>query len=305
MLKYIVIGSIIGLTAIILAAMGIQFVPEGHVGILLTSGKADQNYVPPGLRFVTPFVQEIIFVDTRNIKTDVNIAAASKDLQSVTGTIAVNTKIAPEVAVKLYSTIGLAYQTTVIFPAVQESVKQVTAQFTASELLSKRDVVKTQVLQLVKDRLAKYDIVLLDLSIIDFDFSKSFNEAIEAKVTAAQTYEKALNDEKRIQVEANQTVAKAEGEQRAQIALAEAAKQQSILKAEGDAQSIELNAAAKKNQTILLAQGESQAIELIQEQLKKNPQYIEYIKANKWSGNLPSTLIDSNATSTLMALTPK
>lgn len=304
-LKYIIIGVVALIAISIVALSTAKSVPEGHVGILLTSGSADKQYVPPGLKFITPFYQDVINFNTQNIKTDVDIAAASKDLQAVSGVIAVNTRVMPDVAVKIYSTIGTGYQTTVINPAVQESVKQITAKYTAGELLSKRDIVKNEILQLVKTRLANSDITLLDLSIINFDFSRSFNEAIEAKATEAQLAEKAKNVELRLKIEANQTVAKAEGEQRAAIANANAIKQQQILQAEGEAQSIILKANATKIQKDLAYKAEAEGINLIQEQLKKNPQYIEYIKANKWSGNLPTTLIDSNGTSMLLSVVPQ
>lgn len=304
-IKYAVLGVIAVIAISIVALATAKSVPEGHVGILLTSGKADPSYVPPGLKFVIPFYQDVIYVNTQNIKTDVDIAAASKDLQSVSGTVAVNTRVLPDVAVKIYSTIGAGYQTTVIHPAVQESVKQVTAKYTAGELLSKRDIVKNEILQLVKTRLTTSDIVLLDLSIVNFDFSKGFNEAIEAKVTAAQEAERFKNIETKTKIEANITVAKAEGDQRAAIANAQAIQQQTILEAEGKANATLLAAEAEANKIKLLKQAEAEGIKLVQEELMKNPKYIDYIKANKWSGNLPTTLIDSNGTATLLNLTPQ
>jgi len=51
-----------------------------------------------------------------------------------------------------------------------------------------------------------------DFSIVNFDFSKSFNEAIEAKVTAEQNALASKNKLAQVQYEAQQSVEKAKGE---------------------------------------------------------------------------------------------
>ena len=304
-IKYAVLGVIAVIAISVIAMATAKSVPEGHIGILLTSGKADPNYVPPGLKFVMPFIQDIVMFDVKNIKTNVKVAAASKDLQSVSGSIVVNKMVNPNVPIEVYQKIGLGYQSTVIDPTVQESVKQATAKFTANQLLNNREEVKNQIFVQVKERLIKYNITLIDLSITDMDFSKAVNAAIEGAATESQLVQKAKNIELRLAIEANQTVVKAEGEQRAAIANANALKQQTILEAEGQAEKVRLAAQAEADKIKLLKQAEAEGIKLVQEQLLKNPKYIDYIKANKWSGNLPTTLIDGNGTATLLNLTPQ
>ena len=305
-IKYIVIGVVALIAISVIAMSTAKSVPEGHVGILLTSGKADSQYVPPGLKFVMPFIQDVVLVKTQNIKTIVTVAAASKDLQAVTGTVVVNTVLNPNVAVKVYSSLGLGYQSTIIDPVVQEAAKQATAKFTVNEILNNREDLKTITLQQVKQRLANYNITLADLSITDVDFSAKVNQAIEAAATEKQNVQTAKNAELRIQIEANQTVAKAEGEQRAAIANANAVAQQQVLQAEGEATAIMLKANATKVQKELAYQAEAEGIKLIQEQLAKNPLYIEYLKANQWNGQLPSTLLGTtNQTATLLSVAPK
>jgi hypothetical protein len=75
----------------------------------------------------------------------------------------------------------------------------------------------------------------------------------------------AQNDLRRIQIEAQQNEAQAIGEQKANIARAEGIKQSNVLQAEGEAQ----------------------AITIIDEQLRNNPTYLEWLKATKWDGVLP------------------
>jgi regulator of protease activity HflC (stomatin/prohibitin superfamily) len=150
-------------------------------------------------------------------------------------------------------------------PAIQESVKQVTARFNAEELITKRETVKNQIEEQIKARLAPYNIIVDAISITEFQFSQQFRTAVEAKVEAQQRALQAQNELRRIQIEAQQNEAKAIGEQKANVARAEGIKQSNVLQAEGEAQ----------------------AITIIDQQLRNNPTYLEWLKSTKWDGKLP------------------
>ncbi|MFZ0568184.1 MAG: prohibitin family protein, partial [Nitrososphaeraceae archaeon] len=190
---------------------------------------------------------------------------ASKDLQDVSTQVALNYHVNPDRAQVLYQQLGPDYANRVIVPAIQESVKQVTARFNAEELITKRETVKNQIEEQIKARLGAYNIVVDALSITEFQFSPQFTAAVEAKVEAQQRALQAQNELRRIQIEAQQNEAQAIGEQKANIARAEGIKQSNVLQAEGEAQ----------------------AITIIDEQLKNNPTYLEWLKATKWDGVLP------------------
>ena len=61
-----------------------------------------------------------------------------------------------------------------------------------------------------------YGLLISDLNIVDFDFSESFNDSIERKVTAQQDALAAENKLKQIEFEAQQAVASAKGKAEAQ-----------------------------------------------------------------------------------------
>src|ERR1044072_8490262 len=152
---YLTIGIIV-VTALIIcwvAASTAITVESGFAGVLLTSGSADANYKAPGLHFVIPGYQKVVPINTKILPTEVAVTAASKDLQSVTGTIVVTHRLLPENVVKVYTTVGMSYPTSLIVPTVQESAKQVTAKYTADDLIQQRDKVKNEILQLVSHRL--------------------------------------------------------------------------------------------------------------------------------------------------------
>lgn len=187
-------------------------VHAGERGVLLTFGNPSMVPKSEGLGFKIPIAQKIVKLDIKTQKYEADASAASKDLQTVSTKIAVNYHLVPERTPELYKDIGVSYQDRVIQPAVQEVVKASTAQFTAEELITKRPEVKDRIKELLKERLQERGIVVEDINIINFDFSETFNKAIEAKVTAEQLKLKAVNDLERIKVEKEQTITQAQGQ---------------------------------------------------------------------------------------------
>lgn len=151
--------------------------------------------------------------------------AYSKDIQTVESTIALNYHVKPEAVNKLYQEVGKGYQSRIIDPAIQESVKSATAKFTAQELIEQRPKVKEEIKVELLARLEKYFIVD-EFSIINFSFSNEYENAIEEKQVAQQSALKAKNDLERIKTEAEQRVAEAEAEAKAIQIQAEAITQQ-------------------------------------------------------------------------------
>ncbi|MCH8959549.1 MAG: prohibitin family protein, partial [Proteobacteria bacterium] len=116
----------------------------------------------------------------------------------------------------VYQELGLFFKERIIDPAVQESVKAVSAEYTAEELITKRSEVSDKIRANMTDRLLAFNIVTDGFNIIDFSFSRGFNEAIEAKQTAEQQALKAERDLDRIKIEADQKVVQARAEAESQ-----------------------------------------------------------------------------------------
>lgn len=192
------------------------YVPVGHRGIATRLGGLTGQVREEGLHFRVPLIEGNKNVEVRVQKKEVDASAASKDLQSVSSKIAVNFAIDPTRVVELYRQVGDDYDDRVVAPAIQESVKSVTARFTAEELITKRSEVSDAILAELKTRVGQYGLVASDLNIVDFDFSESFNASIERKVTAQQDALAAENKLKQIEFEADQAVAAAKGKAEAQ-----------------------------------------------------------------------------------------
>jgi prohibitin 2 len=208
----IAVVAVITIVIIIMVVMvGWQTVPVGTRGVLLNFGKADPMPLSPGLHLITPFFQNIETMNTQTQISTTTADAASSDLQDVSTTIAINWHISPADTVTIYSNLGQAYADKVIAPAVQETVKQVAAKFSAAELITQRPIAKNEITSLITTRLANYGIQVEAVSITDFKFSDSFTQAIEAKVTAAQNADRAYNQVLTAKFEAEQAVQTANG----------------------------------------------------------------------------------------------
>ncbi len=207
-------ATVLFLVIIVLSLINGSFfiISPGQRGVLLTFGEADKFARSEGLHFKIPYVQQVIKIDVKTQKYETGASSASKDLQIVSTDIAVNYHLVPESTPKLLTEIGLDYSNRVIQPAVQEVVKATTAQFTAEELITKRPEVKEKIKDLLAERLGIRDIVVEDISITNFDFSASFNNAIEEKVKAEQLKLKAERDLERIKIEKEQKITQAEAE---------------------------------------------------------------------------------------------
>lgn len=216
---------------VVLVIIGLVFfnsvvgtIGAGQRGILLRFGAVTSTIYNEGLYFKLPFVEEVKKMDVKVQKEQTEATSASRDLQAVHAIVALNFHIDPLKVSKIYQEIGIDYSDKLIDPAIQESVKASTAKFTAEELISKREIVRAEMKTLLKEKLQSYGILVDDVNIVNFNFSESFNTAIESKVTAEQDALAAKNKLERIKFEADQKVAEAKGKAEAMRIESEALK---------------------------------------------------------------------------------
>jgi regulator of protease activity HflC (stomatin/prohibitin superfamily) len=234
--------SILGILLIVGIFESFYTVSAGERGVILTFGKPNMQSQGEGLHFKVPIIQHVIIMDVKTQKYVVEKAsAASKDLQTVTTDVTINYVLNPEEVPNIYTTIGKTYQDKVITPAVLEIVKAATAQYTAEELITKRPEVKEKIDTALRERLRQFGITVQAVSITNFDFSPSFNAAIEAKVTAEQNALAAKNKLEQVKYEAQQRIEQSQGEAKA-IEI-----QASAIKSQGGSEYVQLQAINRWN----------------------------------------------------------
>jgi regulator of protease activity HflC (stomatin/prohibitin superfamily) len=200
-------------------------IPAGHRGVVMNFGAVQDTILNEGLHWRTPIVQSVKKMDVQTQRLEVSTLAYSKDIQTVESQIVLNYALKAELTNKLYQEVGSDYESRLIDPAIQESVKSATAKFTAQELIEQRSKVRDEIKTQLFDRLAQYFIVS-EFSITDFSFSDEYEKAVEAKQVAQQSALKAENDLQRVKTEAEQRVAQAMAEAEAIKIQAQAITQQ-------------------------------------------------------------------------------
>ena len=259
----ITILAVIAVIGVVVATSVFVRVPSGYRGVLMTFGKVEDKVLQEGLNYKMPFTQTVVLMNVQIQKAESTESTATKDLQEVSTTVAVNYRLNPSRVNEIYKDLREDYVSRVIKPNIEESLKATTAEYRAEELVTKRAVVKSTFDDILVERLSVFNIDVISVSLTDFQFSASFSAAIEAKVIAEQEALQAKNTLEQIRYEAQQ-----------QIIQAEAAKNATIARAEGDAfaQIIQANATAK-------------SIKLITEQM--TTEYSQYLWLQQWDGQLP------------------
>lgn len=251
-----------------LAASSFVVVDAGYVGVVKRLGAVQPEFLPEGFHFKAPFVDTVQEFDVRLSKAESDAGASSKDLQMVRTKIAVQYSMNAALMPMTLQRIGtrLVVESTLIDPAIMESVKAITAQYTAEQLITKRDEVKNriqaQIDSFLNETLREKELIgsvtIANIAITDFNFSSEFNRAIEEKVRAEQEALKAKNEKLK------------------RVTQAEAAAAEKTLAADAMAYEIEVQSKARAD-----------AIEREAKALKDNPQLIQLRIAEKWNGVLP------------------
>lgn len=240
-LKQWMYGGLIAIFFLVFISGSFYIIRAGERGVLLTFGDPDMTPKTEGLHFKIPIVQTIVKMDIKTQKYEADLTAASKDLQDVNTKIAINYHLVGESVPKIYKEIGLDYASRVIQPLEQETNKATASQFTAEELITKRNQVREEMLKQLREKLAPKGIVVEEVSIINFKFSESFSKAIEEKVTAEQQALTAKNKLEQIKYEAQQRITTATAE-------AEAIKiQAQAIQSQGGKDYVQLQAIGKWN----------------------------------------------------------
>lgn len=207
--KKTITGAIVFLVVIGFMS-GVRQVGTGQLAVVTRYGKVSDRELGEGLHLVVPYgVDKIVRYDVKVQKEETEASAASKDLQDVTATLALNYHLEAVRVKEIHQRVGPLFGLKLIDPAVQEVFKATTARYSAAELITNRSEVKNEAFKGVKERLEKYGIIVDDLSIVNFKFSAAFAKAIEEKQVAQQNAERSRFNLEAAQVDAQAQQAQA------------------------------------------------------------------------------------------------
>ena len=243
--KYMWIPLVAG---ILLCALLIMFgcmvtVDTGHTGVVTTFGRVEDKTFDSGFHLKMPW-QSVKEMDNRVQKATIDLSCFSKDIQEVTVVYTLNYQISKANAQDIYRSIGKDYYGTVVTPNISESVKTITAQYKADELIEGRATLANRIEELLKDSLKRYNIEVVSTAIEDMDFTDEFTNAVEAKQVAEQNKLRAITEQEQKTIEAQQAAARAK------------------IQADADAEVAEINANANATVAVIQANADKEVAEI-------------------------------------------
>lgn len=184
----VILGLILGVIIIIfvIACSSIATVPTGYVGVKTRFGKVQETVIQEGLNLKVPFIEKIVKMDCRTKKIEKASEGSTKDMQTVSISIAVNYNVNKDSANLLYKEVGTDYEDIIINPASLESIKSTMAQFTAEELITKRSEVSDLIQETLSNKIVDKGFTITEFNIINIDFSEQYDKAIEEKAVKQQ-----------------------------------------------------------------------------------------------------------------------
>lgn len=210
--KYVLLAIIV-IFLIITFFNSFKTIPTGFVGVKTRFGQVQDTMLNEGLNLKVPFIEKIVLMDCRTQKTEYTMEASSKDLQKISNfKIAINYNITSDTANKLYRSVGVDYKSIIVEPAIQEAMKATVANYTAEELITKRNEVSEFALDKLSPKLQENGITLTSLNILDLSFSKEFDTAVEQKQIVEQETQKAQYELEKAKVENQKKIENAQAD---------------------------------------------------------------------------------------------
>ena len=222
------IAGILLVGALLLGLNCFVVINPGEAGVVSILGKATDGALLEGFHLRPPLISKVDVYDVTVQKFEVPAQSATKDLQDLNASFAINFRLDPEKIVEVRRTQGTLENivSKIIAPQTQEAFKTAAALRTAEQSITQRSELKRDFDTALKDRLSKYDVIVLDTSVVNIRFSTDFAKAVEEKQVAEQRAQRAVYVAQEAEQQAQADINRAQGRAEAQRLLAETLKAQ-------------------------------------------------------------------------------
>jgi len=282
---------VIGVIALVLstASAGLVFISPQERGVVITAispGYREQA-LQPGLRWVVPFVENVVVYPVSKqtytmsvaplegqIQGDDSIAARTSDGQEIFIDASVLYAIDPAKVVQVHITWQNRYTDDLVRPAARGVIRDAVSQFRVEEVVtSKRFEMVQQIREAMSTKLQENGLLMVDFIMRNITFSPEYASSVEQKQIAEQQAQQA-----KFVVESKRQ----EAEQARQTA--QGAADAVVIRAKGDAES-----------RLIQAEAEAKALLLIADALRDNPELITYQYVTRLAPGVQVMLVPNNA----------
>lgn len=287
-----ILAGVAGVGGFILLLSSSYIVDEGRVAVITHMGKASHQEKPAGLQFKAPFITGVREFDVRERALTGELNGATSNQLPTSISFSVNWRPDPDQVMAIFIDYGGPdeFAANTIRPRLQQSLKSTIGKFTGEDLIRKREEVAAAMLEDTRRVLQTYPAIITSVQLENFTLPERYMEAaLQVEEQRETTKRERLKLEQQA-LQAQQSVQTAKAE-------AEAARQ----RADGEAYAITTTAKADSEATRLRAEAEADGISAIEAALAQNPLLVEYERAKRWDGQMPTTLL-GNSPDVLMPL---
>lgn len=300
-----IVLAIVMVVGIALAAMCLERVPTGHVGVVYNmNGGVDGEVLTQGWHMVSPTKKVTTYsigieqsyltaANKGDSKNDESFSTPTADGKSLTVDLEFSYRF-DEVCItntftRFKGQSGEDVKNTFIKPKMIAWTQEVTAKYPVTDVFGdKRQELNEALDVYLKEKFVPYGIIIDTVNFTNIATDEETQAAIQKKVTAQQEMELAEIESK---------TAKIQAEKDKEVALIAAQKDKE--KAEIEAEMLKIEAEGKAQAEMIAAEAQAEANRKIAASL--TPELIEKIKYEQWNGELPTVQGD---TATIVDITP-
>lgn len=261
--------------AVVLTGLdGVFTIDEGYRGVLLRMGKVN-GVVDSGLHFKVPLVDKVERISTRNTAFTMATSAYTRDQQTASLKLSLRYQVPHGNVGELYSKYKTIpdMESKLLARVLTSQIKNVVGQYAAQNAVQNREELIFKIQSNMENVLKDEPVELLGFQLEDIEFSKSYEDSIEARMRAEVDVE---------------------------------TKRQVLEKERIDAEIVKVQAEAKAKAEFIRAEAEAKAIletgrasaKVIEERanaLGKNPSIIQLMAVERWQGYLPTAMLPNSS----------
>lgn len=274
----IILGVIIFVFGISTVFGSFYTVDTSERAVVLRNG-AFVKVATEGLNYKLPFIDSAIYVSNaqRTVRWDSadghnpTMEGYSQDQQPAMLSVSVTYHIPPEESQAFYQHYQGSYDNLegrLISRIVPTEVKTTFGKYTSISVIQDRTKFNQDILEAVRSAI-KGPVVIDSVQAENIAFSDGYRKSVEQAMQARVEVQRLEQQKRQQQIQAEIVVINAKAQADSQLEVAK----------------------AQANATKLAGEAEAYAIKVKSDSLQQNPNLIELTKAEKWNGQLPSTMV--------------
>jgi prohibitin 2 len=200
--------------ALVFMLAACEQIDTGHRGIQTRFGEVDEKLgsIPEGLYFYNPLTTSIIEMDVRVQRLEGTANTYTKDVQQADIKYVVNYRLDPNAAHTIFKTVGKGWAGQLVPQAVEGIMKQVVGHYDAVDLIEHRGKATAEIQAAIAESLKPKFVILDRIELVNIQYHKAFEQAVEQKVVAVQKAVEEKNRTVQVQEQAKQQLISAEAQ---------------------------------------------------------------------------------------------